>query len=181
MDGLELVSVQPWAPHKLAAPLTERGDDRLRVSAYGTRTCVGGWQMTYSGVTSGACYSVRWDVVHGGLDNARDSLRCRAYWGEMAPDNVTVRSGGVRGWHYLVPERTGVDTLSFGQVMAAPEGAEALTLRCAFRWTAIMRTRAMDNQLCMVARNNAHLVASKQARSCPGSCCNKWSMCFRQA
>jgi len=136
MAGLELVSVQPWTPHEHAAPLTERRGDRLRVSANGTRTCVGGWQLTYAGATPGACYGVQWEAVHGGQDNARDSLRCRAYWGELAPDCVTPRSSNVRGWHYLIPTLVGADGVHFEQRLKAPQGAEVLTLRCAFRWTA---------------------------------------------
>ena len=42
MKNLALETIQPWAPHPLAAPLAERDDGRFIIRANGTRTCVGG-------------------------------------------------------------------------------------------------------------------------------------------
>ena len=33
--------LEPWAPHKLAAPRTARDGDRLLTAANGTRACAG--------------------------------------------------------------------------------------------------------------------------------------------
>ena len=56
MKNLALETIQPWAPHPLAAPLTERDDGRFIIRANGTRTCVGGWQMTFAGAKTEKAY-----------------------------------------------------------------------------------------------------------------------------
>ena len=42
MKNLALETIQPWTPHPLVAPLTERDDDHFIIRANGTHTCVGG-------------------------------------------------------------------------------------------------------------------------------------------
>src|SRR5688500_18631759 len=50
--------VEPWAPHSSAAPRTERRDGRFAIDANGTRTCTGGWQWRYDGITPGQAYEI---------------------------------------------------------------------------------------------------------------------------
>lgn len=134
MPALTLERIEPWAPHPQAAPLTERSGETLAVAANGTRTCVGGWQALFSGVRPGRFYRMRWPVAYRDIEHARDTLRSKAYWGEMPADDATVRAGKVQAWDYLLPERTGDGSLLFSRILKAPKGADRLTLRCSFRW-----------------------------------------------
>ena len=131
----ELVSLEPWAPHPTAAPLTERSGDTLAIAANGTRTCVGGWQAEFDGTRPRKAYRITWEVRFQDLDHERDSLRCKAIWGEMSPDDATVRSNDIPAWDYLIPQRIAEDRLRFTRVLLAPKGAKQLTLRCSFRWS----------------------------------------------
>lgn len=135
MADLKLETIEAWAPHAAAAPLTEKSGETLAVAANGTPTCVGGWQAIYSGVRPGRSYHLSWEVEHEGIDHARDTLRCKAYWGEMAQDDATVRANKVQGWDYLLPKWTGERSVRFSRILRAPEGADRLTLRCTFRWS----------------------------------------------
>ena len=134
MSVLRLESVAPWAPHPQAAPMTERNGDALAVATNGTQTCVGGWQVAFSGVVAGETYRIVWMATHRDVRHVRDSLRCKAYWGEMNPGSSQARASHVRAWEYLVPERGG-DGLRFSRTLTAPEGTDQLTLRCTFRWS----------------------------------------------
>ncbi len=134
MPDPHLDLIQPWAPHPSAAPRTTREGDAYIVAGNGTRTCVGGWQAEYSGVRGGRTYQLQWDVRCTDIPHERDSLRCKVFWGEIAPDTVTA-AGKVPGWDYLLPERTGPDTVTFRRTVKAPKGVENLTIRCSFRWT----------------------------------------------
>ena len=130
MHTLKIERTEPWAPHPAAAPLTEKQGDQLAVSSNGTRTCVGGWQIVYSGVKPGRRYRVTWDAQHTDIDQARDSLRGKVYWEDLAPDSS--RPKGT--WHYLLPS---LDTgsVSFKRTLVAPPDADHLTIRSTFRWS----------------------------------------------
>ena len=104
MADLKLERIEPWAPHVSAAPLTERDGKTFAAAANGTRTCVGGWQAVFSGVEQGQTLRATWEVDYRALDHPRDTLRCKSYWGEMPPDDATVRTGDIKGWDYLLPE-----------------------------------------------------------------------------
>ncbi len=134
MADLKLERIESWAPHPSAAPLTERGGDTFAAAANGTRTCVGGWQAVFSGVEPGRTLRATWEVDYRALEHPRDTLRCKSYWGEMPPDDATVRTGEIQGWDYLLPEPVGTGSIRFSRTFTAPEGASRLTLRCTFRW-----------------------------------------------
>jgi len=135
MSALELEGIEPWASHPSAAPRTcKRNGDDLVIAANGTRTCCGGWQMVYAGATAGQAYALHVDVAYEGLDCPRDALECVAYWGELPPTQAGQAAS--RQWHYLTPRRTGDGAVRFAAQIEAPQGAERLTLRCVFRWSA---------------------------------------------
>ncbi|MDA0746050.1 MAG: carbon-nitrogen hydrolase family protein [bacterium] len=134
MSDLHLESIEPWAPHPQAAPLREKNESKLAVAANGTRTCVGGWQVVFSGVRPGRAYRMRWAVDYREMDHPRDVLRCKAYWGVIAPDDAQVRSAQIPGWDYLLPEPAGNGSIRFSRTLVAPKGTDRLTLRCTFRW-----------------------------------------------
>ena len=134
MSELQLKSTDPWAPHPSAAPRTERGPGELRIGANGTRTCAGGWQLTYAGVAPGVTYRVEVDVAHEDLAVWRDALQCQAVWGEMDADAYSTGSGDLI-WDYLTPEPVSDGTTRFARDLTAPAGAECLSLRYTFRWT----------------------------------------------
>jgi len=135
MADLKLESIQPWAPHPLAAPLTEKNGDTLAIAANGIRTCVGGWQLTFSGVVPGRAYRVDLDVEHQDVERVRDSLQSVAYWGQLPAVDADRLGDDVLSWEYLLPEQTGEHALRFRRDLTAPEGADRLTLRYTFRWT----------------------------------------------
>ena len=91
MSDLRIESVMPWAPHPTAAPLSERRDDLLVVAANGTRTCIGGWQLVYSGGVAGETYSIQVDAEFADLDRVQDQIRCELYWGEFPSQGPTIR------------------------------------------------------------------------------------------
>lgn len=132
MSDLQLESIESWAPHPAAAPLTERSGDALAIAANGTRTCIGGWQVVYSGARPGNVHEIVVRARFQDVDRARDVLRCEAYWGAM--DNGR-RNDNVRYWDYLLPEWNG-ETVRFSRRLTAPKGADRLTVRYAFRWSA---------------------------------------------
>ena len=131
MNELRIDRVEPWAPHTTAAPLTERNGDNLGVSSNGTRTCVGGWQIIYSSIEPGVRYTIEWDAKHTDLDHARDNIRGKVYWEDLASD--TSRPKGE--WHYLLP-KIGSDQVQFRRTLTAPDDATHLTVRSTFRWSA---------------------------------------------
>ena len=135
MSGLKLDSIQPWMPHPAAAPLTEKNGDMLTITANGTRTCVGGWQITFSGAVPGKTYRICLNVEHRELENVRDSLQSTAYWGELSATDSSRRNNEILSWEYLLPEQTGDNSLRFSRGLKAPAGADRLTLRYTFRWT----------------------------------------------
>jgi len=134
MPDLQLTSTIAWAPHPSAAPRTEQKADELRISANGTRTCAGGWQLTHAGVSPGTTYRVQVDVGHEGLYSWRDALQCQIVWGEMGAETYSTGSGELI-WDYLVPEPLTDRTVRFARDLTAPQGAEHLSLRYTFRWT----------------------------------------------
>ena len=134
MSNLQLESIEPWAPHPTAAPLTERSGDTLAIAANGTRTCIGGWQIAYSGVEAGKMYEMVVETQFQDVDTARDVLRCEAYWGDL--DRDSGRRSEVLSWDYLLPEWNG-DTVQFSRRLTAPEDVEYLTVRYTFRWSIV--------------------------------------------
>ena len=124
--------LNPGAPHPTAAPLTERSEDALAIAANGTRTCIGGWQVVYSGTRAGKVYEIVAHTQFQDVDHARDVLRCEAYWGHMPRDNA--RRNNVLSWDYLLPEWNG-NTVQFSRRLTAPKGADHLTVRYTFRWS----------------------------------------------
>jgi predicted amidohydrolase len=130
MHTLKIERIEPWAPHPSAAPLTEKNDDQLAVSSNGTRTCVGGWQIVYSGVIPGRRYAITWDAQYTDIDHARDSLRGKLYWEDLAADSSRPKGE----WHYLLPTVSS-DSASFKRTLVASAGADHLTVRSTFRWS----------------------------------------------
>lgn len=122
--------IEPWAPHAAAAPLTERNGDTLAVSANGTRTCVGGWQIVYAGIEPGRRYTIDWDAGYLDVDHPRDRLRGKAYWEDLPAD--TSRPHG--DWHYLLPDIAD-GRIRYRRSLVAPPGASHLTVRSTFRWS----------------------------------------------
>ncbi len=134
MSNLQLESVEPWAPHPTAAPLTERSEDTLAIAANGTRTCIGGWQVTYSGVEAGKMYEITAHAQFQDVDHARDVLRCEAYWGPLDRDTARRNNAKVLSWDYLLPEWNG-NSVQFLRRLTAPKRADCLTVRYTFRWS----------------------------------------------
>ena len=85
MTNLKLETIQPWTPHPSAAPLIERNDSLFIIRANGTRTCIGGWQMTFVGAKAEKEHLIEVNVEQSGIDNPHDTLRCAAYWGGTTP------------------------------------------------------------------------------------------------
>ncbi len=135
MSELKLEKVESWSPHPSATPLTEQNGETLAVAANGTRTCIGGWQLTYSGAVAGKTYSIRATTKYESIEQVYDVLRCEAYWGEMPANLGQRRSDQVLRWDFLIPEAIEDDTIRFGRCLTAPEGTDKLTLRYTFRWT----------------------------------------------
>lgn len=139
MPRLKLESEGPWAPHPKAAPRAERNAQgghcpKVVISANGTRTCAGGWQWRYGGVTAGETYQMQTTVSHDGIDCVRDALCCTAYWGALELEDHRNKNNVPAD--YLLPESVKAGILRFSRTVTAREGAEDLTIRCAFRWSA---------------------------------------------
>ncbi|MFH1085021.1 MAG: carbon-nitrogen hydrolase family protein [Chloroflexota bacterium] len=130
MADLRLVEVVPWAPHPSAAPQCAREGVALVTAANGTRTCVGGWQLVYEGLTQGGAYAVRVPVQAEGLAHVRDSLQCTAHWGPTGAADPR----GTGPWEYLLLTRGADGALAFERALAVPPDATGLTLRFTFRW-----------------------------------------------
>lgn len=128
---LTLESVTPWMPHPSAAPHTSREGESLVAFANGTRTCVGGWQLTYTGVTPGRTYAFELQADYEGFDHPRDHLRCVAHWAAMGADQPRA----TRRWSFLLPEDAGPGCMCFSRTLTAPAAVTHLTLRYTFRWT----------------------------------------------
>jgi predicted amidohydrolase len=132
---LTIESITPWAPHPSARPATAFADDTLHVSANGTRTCVGGWQIVYSGVESGQAYAISCQATWPSENSApplslRDHLQCVAHWEVLPADQPRTRGP----WAYLLPERIAPDRIRFANILVAPPDAMQLTIRYTFRW-----------------------------------------------
>ena len=128
-DPLRLVEVVPWAPHPSAAPRTAQEGETLVAAANGTRTCVGGWQLTYERVQPGRAYAVRVPVAAAGLAYLRDCAQVTLHWAPLDPHSPH-RMGP---WEYLALEH-GPDGTAFVRTLVAPERAQVLVLRYTFRW-----------------------------------------------
>ena len=136
-NGLTLEAIRPWSSHPDAAPRTERHEDALVIGANGTRTCVGGWQLDYSGAAAGVGYRIRTTVTATGIDEWRDRLQCVAYWGGIEPDRSSRRDGDVVCWDYLIPEVSSEGALGFSRTFVAPDGTDRLSVRFTLRWTTL--------------------------------------------
>jgi predicted amidohydrolase len=128
---LTLESLTPWSPHPSAAPGASREGETLITAANGTRTCVGGWQLIYAGVTPGQSYAIETRVLCQGFDHPRDHLQCVAYWEAMPVEQAR----NTRRWDYLLPNESAPGQMRFARMLTAPPGATHLTLRYTFRWT----------------------------------------------
>ena len=122
--------IESWSPHPTASPLTKKLGDRLAVSSNGTRTCVGGWQVTYDDIVPEQTYAIRWAADFSQIEHPRDSLRGKLYWSHIAPNSIRPSSD----WHYLLPVIDG-NRAVFRRQLAAPAGVDTLTVRCTFRWS----------------------------------------------
>jgi len=131
MENLHIERIEPWAPHPSASPLTERSDDRLSVASNGTRTCVGGWQIVYSGVKPGAEYIIEWQATASEVEHVRDCIRGKVYWEDLSPDSSRPKGD----WQYLLPSAS-EDRIIFSRSLMAPSNATHLTVRSTFRWSA---------------------------------------------
>ena len=135
MKNLALETIQPWSPHPLAAPLAERDDGRFIIRAHGTRTCVGGWQMTFAGAKAEKAYLIKVKVKQSEIDNPHDTLRCAAYWGELPPTSNKVGNSEVIDWDYLLPEQVNTQILRFQRCLSPEQDDVSLTLRFTLRWS----------------------------------------------
>ncbi len=135
-DGPRMAAAEPWAPHPKAAPLTGRRGEAFAADANGTRTCCGGWQWRFEGIRAGAAYEIEVEVRHQELPVPRDALQCVAIWGSPPAG----RERPEAQWDYLLPDRRGGDGVLFRRRLAAPAGADRLTVRATLRWTAAGRT-----------------------------------------
>ncbi len=138
----------PWSAHPAASPPTEERDGTLVAAANGTRTCTGGWLIRYAGIEGGRTYLLRQEAQVNDVGCSRDVLECVAIWGEGSDDGL------IRGceWDYLLPNTTDDGEVCFERRMTAPEGADCLTIRCTFRWSAtgesvwsLPRVEALDD------------------------------------
>lgn len=134
MAELILESVEPWAPHVKAAPLTERTNDTLAIAANGTRTCVGGWQLTYTGVEAGKMYLIEVQARHQDVEHVRDVLRCEVFFGDLDAQDSRRRRSEVKSWDFLLPEWDD-SQVRFSRCLVAPEKVDKLIVRYTFRWS----------------------------------------------
>ena len=104
MTKLALTQIQPWSPHSTTAPVMRQEGQVLTTQANGTRTCIGGWQLTFSGASTAQSYRIAIEVKADQIDNLRDTLRCTAYWGDFPPDEINMGHPDVVAWDYLLPE-----------------------------------------------------------------------------
>jgi predicted amidohydrolase len=129
--GLE--SVAPWWPYPETKPKLSKGKDKgLRIAANGTRTCSGGWELTYTGVRPGATYEVAVGVAYEGLAHPREMLGAVAMWRQA--------DGSFPHTDQLLPIEEGVGRRRLLRVMTVPPGAEAMVVRCFLRWTPLGST-----------------------------------------
>jgi len=147
MSDLTLDRTETWTPHPAAAPLCHTEGDKLVVISNGTRTCVGGWQIWYSGAAPGRTYRVEVECEHDELIDSRDMLRCMAYWGD-AP-NDTARTGYLPQTNlrpvYEAPHRT-----LFVLETTAPPDADIFSLRMTLRWTTMGEARWLPARITAV-------------------------------
>ena len=134
--SLEMTSADPWAPHPKAAPVTSTSADGYVVNANGTRTCSGGWQWRFDGITAGQTYDIVLEVKHQGLEVPRDALKCIAIWGTLSPSDRRPKAL----WDSLLPQTLEPDRIRFSRRVMAPDNASQLTIRATLRWTPSGRT-----------------------------------------
>lgn len=131
-EQIVLKAAEPWAPHPKAAPITQQRGDAFAVLANGTRTCSGGWQWLYDGLSPGKTYEISTEVSFRDLDVPRDVLKCIAIWGAPSPN----QSSPDAIWDFMLPESERSDHLRFARCAVVPEDGSQLTVRCTLRWTA---------------------------------------------
>ena len=132
MTKLALTQIQPWSPHSTTAPVMRQEGQVLTTQANGTRTCIGGWQLTFSGASTAQSYRITIEVKADQIDNLRDTLRCTAYWGDFPPDEINTGPPDVVAWDYLLPEIVAPQTLQFQRCLTPPTDGTSLTLRYNF-------------------------------------------------
>jgi len=122
-----LEGVEKWWPHAEAAPKLGKGrDGSLRISANGTRSCSGGWDLRYGGVVPGAVYEIEMDVTYEDLDHPREMVGAIVTWGNKCRRAPVDR---------LMPEQTGPNARRLVRTVQAPPGMDSMTLRCFLRWS----------------------------------------------
>jgi len=135
-----LDSVEQWAAHPQTAPCCSSDGDQIYISAAnGTRTCSGGWQFAFTGISPGQSLAIQLDADHTGLDAPRDATLCTAYWGRVAPDASGPSS--LLDREYLLPMPVGASSLRFSRVVRVPDSVTCLTVRCTLRWVSAGQIR----------------------------------------
>jgi len=133
-----LARTEEWAPHPGAATANRAVAEgqRYASAANGTRSCCGGWQFVYKGVTPGNLYRVSWEAQWRDLDEPLDALVGHVYWGEMDPDCYVPGTATI--WDYVGAEIDGEAgrTARFSADLVAPDGCAEVTVRTTLRWTA---------------------------------------------
>jgi predicted amidohydrolase len=138
-EPLLLKHCEPWAPIAIAAPITgHASDDHVSIEGNGTRTCCGGWQFLYMGVTGKRAYRIRTRAEYQGLAHARDSLVALVLYDAWSPSQVET---GQRPCNYLLPSSSADDAVDFEAVVVPPEGTTRMTVRYIFRWAEHGRSR----------------------------------------
>ena len=145
-------NAQTWASHPRAAPTTSHTATGYSITANGTRTLSGGWQLALTDLEGGATYRMTGDVHFEALAHWRDALQCKALWGSIGTDT----DYGPQQWDYLVPEYLGEQTLRFSRVLRAPANVDSLTLRYTLRWTPSGTTHWSAPRIERVAEQTAH-------------------------
>ena len=140
MTSFALTNTEEWAAHATAAPRNKDcGDGAYASAANGTRTCSGGWQFTYEGLTPGDWVSIVIDAECEGPAHPRDVLLCTAYWERIPADRAAPHHLVLRD--YLKMARAEAGALQSGRVLRVPAGRTCLCIRCTLRWNAAGRVR----------------------------------------
>lgn len=117
-----------------ATPKTQQyGEEQLITSGNGTKTCCGGWQLSYVGVKSEQTYAFEVDVTTEGIMWPRDTLVCYGIW--ASPETIQNPPEPLQH-DFLFIRPTGPNTYRFSGQFTAPPKTQHLTLRYVFRWTA---------------------------------------------
>ena len=130
---IKLAQAVPWTPHPRAATSDSRAGSQFVSQANGTRSCCGGWQFEFTGVTPGHRYRIAVDAVLKDVDLPSDAVACLAIWGKVAPDFS--RLGMSFFWDYICATASGSEMQRFSGTFIAPEACDTVTIRTTLRWT----------------------------------------------